>query len=332
MTIRTASTLDIEKFRKVYALVTGGVTAGERAAAQARAEAMAAKAGMTLKQAVSSLDRPQPSQSANPFAGFDDWMEAKEPGWKAKRSQEKAARNARDDQRRVEVMKRYGSEAALFARTAWETALDAAIAPLATWEHWTDDEGTTHRYAAKLDGKRPIFWSVEEITPAIRGTVTAAYPWPSNLDSALQEVKAWDRLRWDRGLFTDCEWNHYAEVECRVSLLERELNSGRPASSWDDVQARFDWKRYEFERQWLDPTERDDPFLDRLEADCALLRTLPTNTSDAEMPRRTNAEKRDAVLSILADSPDLPDREIARRVGVSPQTVGNWRKRKLSNR
>lgn len=324
MTIRTASTLDIEKFRKVYALVTGGVTAGERAAAQARAEAMAAKAGMTLKQAVSSLDRPQPSQSANPFAGFDDWMEAKEPGWKMRRSQEKAARNARDDQRRAEVMKRYGSEAALFARTAWETALDAAIAPLATWEYWTDGDGMTHRYAAKLDGKRPIFWSVEEITPAIRDAVSAAYPWPSNLDRALQEVKAWDRLRWDRGLFTDCEWNHYAEVECRVSLLERELDSGRPAVSWDDMQARFDWKRYEFERQWLDPTERDDPFLDRLEADCALLRTSAT---DAEMPCRTNAEKRAAVLSELADSPGLSDREIARRVGVSPQTVGNWRRR-----
>lgn len=44
-----ASNLDIERFRKVYALVTGGATEGERAAA---------KAGMSLHDAVSKLDTP----------------------------------------------------------------------------------------------------------------------------------------------------------------------------------------------------------------------------------------------------------------------------------
>ncbi len=33
---------------------------------------------------------------------------------------------------------------------------------------------------------------------------------------------------------------HYAEVECRVTLLEDALESGQPAASLDDVQARFD--------------------------------------------------------------------------------------------
>ncbi|WP_460020695.1 helix-turn-helix domain-containing protein [Magnetospira thiophila] len=44
---------------------------------------------------------------------------------------------------------------------------------------------------------------------------------------------------------------------------------------------------------------------------------------------RTNAEKREAVLEFLRDpeKSDLSDREIARQVGVSPQTVSNWRKR-----
>ena len=40
--------------------------------------------------------------------------------------------------------------------------------------------------------------------------------------------------------------------------------------------------------------------------------------------RRTNAEKRRAVLDLLGDG--LSDREIARRAGVSPQTVGNIRR------
>ncbi len=38
---------------------------------------------MSLKQAVSEMNRQAaPAKPANFFDGFDDWMEAKEPGWK----------------------------------------------------------------------------------------------------------------------------------------------------------------------------------------------------------------------------------------------------------
>ena len=94
MNIHTASNLDIERFRKVYALVTGGATEGERTAAKARASKIAAKAGLSLHDAVSKLDTPKP-KSANFFEGFDDWMEAKEPGYKAKKAQENATRQDR---------------------------------------------------------------------------------------------------------------------------------------------------------------------------------------------------------------------------------------------
>lgn len=39
------------------------------------------------------------------------------------------------------------------------------------------------------------------------------------------------------------------------------------------------------------------------------------------------AARAKAVRAMLATSPRLSDREIARRVGCSPQTVGNWRRR-----
>ncbi len=45
-------TLDLEKFRKVRALADAGSTAGERAAAKSRLEAMARKAGLTLSEAL----------------------------------------------------------------------------------------------------------------------------------------------------------------------------------------------------------------------------------------------------------------------------------------
>lgn len=333
MNVHAASKLDIERFRKVYALVTGGATEGERTAARARANKIAANAGLSLNEAVSRMDSQPKPRSTNFFEGFDDWMEAKKPGWKAQRATEKSERDIRDDARRAVVMETYGNERSLFARNAREIALETAVEHLATWSYWNDSDGVEYRNAATLDGKGSPFWRVKDITPAIRDAVTGAYPWPSDLDGMLKEVQYWDRLRWDRGLFCGGEWSHYSEVECRISILEYALDQGQPAASWQDVQARMDWKRYEDVRQWIDPTERDDPFMDRLEGDFKFLRELHENSQvhspDVQHGHRTNADKRAAVLSMLDTQPELSDREISRRLGVSPQTVGNWRRRMM---
>lgn len=331
------ATLDIEKLRKVHGLITGGATEGERVAARSRAESIAKAAGLSLEAALSKLDAQAHARPPNIFEGFDDWMEAKQPGYKAREAAKRAERNARDARRRAEVLTVYGSEAALFAHTEREATLDAAIAHLATWDHWIDNAGTVHRFAKTLDGQGDEFWRMENITPAIRAAVVGAYPWPETLAGALAEVKDWDRLRLDRALFCGVgggEWNHYCDVECRVTLLENDLEAGRPASSWDDVQARFDWKRYQEERGWIDPTPRNDPFLDRLEADFAFLRANVDTVQSGQAGtqprvRRTTADKRADVLSMLDAHPELSDREIARRTGVSPQTVNTWRRKKM---
>ncbi|WP_232847450.1 hypothetical protein [Xanthobacter oligotrophicus] len=81
------ATFDIEKLRKVRGLMTGGATEGERAAARSRAEAIAKAAGLTLAEAMSKLDTaPPPPTARSIFDGFDDWMEAKEPGWRAEQA------------------------------------------------------------------------------------------------------------------------------------------------------------------------------------------------------------------------------------------------------
>lgn len=337
MSAHPASNLDTEKFRKVHRLMTGGATDGERSAARARAEAMASKAGMTLKDAVSSLDAAaKPEPRVFDFGkSFEDSMEAKYPGWKDEEIRKQAVRGVREAVRRAEVLAAYGSETQLFAKTKLEALLGEAIRSLVNkWHHWTDEDGFECKRAEVIDGHSSEFsgWYLSDVTPAIREAVTGAYPWPSNLDGALSEVKAWDRLRWDRGLFRG-EWDHYPEVDCRIALLEKALMSGQPAASWADLQARFEWKRYEFERQWIDPTKREDPFMDRIEADFAILRAKAAAASLAPEPAtpagpRTTAEKRAAVMSMLDTHPELSDREIARRIGVSPQTVNTWRKRR----
>lgn len=329
MSVNTASTLDINKFRKVHALMIGGATEGERTAAKTSAEKMARRAGITLEQAISESQGKKVEASKGFFEGLDDWMEQKHPGHKAQKAREQTARDIRDNARRMEVLCVYGTEAALFARNERERLLEAVITPLASWKYWTDNDGIQHRQAATLDGKESHFWGVGDITPAIHEAVTTAYPWPSKLDVALKEVQAWDRLRWDRGLFSGVEWEHYAEVECRISLLEHALEREQPVISWEDLQARFDWKRYEFERQWINPTEREDAFMDRVEADMKILREQQGDLS-AQYGHVTASDRRNAVLSILDNELGLSDREIARRVGVSPQTVGNWRRRRHS--
>ncbi|WP_120497222.1 helix-turn-helix domain-containing protein [Kiloniella sp. EL199] len=48
-----------------------------------------------------------------------------------------------------------------------------------------------------------------------------------------------------------------------------------------------------------------------------------------EEPKLTNAQKREAITAYLTDPErtNWSDREIARQVGTSPQTVANWRQR-----
>ncbi|ENT12152.1 hypothetical protein C001_00554, partial [Brucella sp. F5/06] len=112
-----ASNLDIEKFRKVYALVTGGATDGERVAAQARARKIAERAGISLNDAVSQLDSQPKPKPANFFEGFADWMEEKEPGYKAKRAREVVEREQRYASRRAEILKQFGTARACLHST-----------------------------------------------------------------------------------------------------------------------------------------------------------------------------------------------------------------------
>lgn len=65
--------------------------------------------------------------------------------------------------------------------------------------------------------------------------------------------------------------------------------------------------------------------MDRIEADIKIRRAQQSDPS-AQYENVTASDRRNAVLSILDRKPELSDREIARRIGVSPQTVGNWRK------
>ncbi|WP_036566981.1 helix-turn-helix domain-containing protein [Brucella rhizosphaerae] len=319
MNIHTASNLDIERFRKVYALVTGGATEGERAAAKARASKIAAKAGMSLSDAVSKMDAPK--QQSKPKNIFEDFFNS--PEMKAQRTD----RQRKDAVKRELVLEEFGSIKAVFDPTPWEQALRAAIEPFSVIMQYACVSGVDRQYTAFMDGEQTGI--MLRGTEKAKGAIASAFPMPVTIQAAMDEIKAWNKLRWDRGLFFE-HYEPHPEVYVRQRLVEDFIESA-PVQSWNDLEARFAWKKYEFESQWLDPTERDDPFMDRIEADFFILRDLYENNNPqaatVQTGRRTNADKRTDVMSMLDTQPELSDREISRRLGVSPQTVGNWRRR-----
>ncbi|PYE98929.1 hypothetical protein C8J35_103530 [Rhizobium sp. PP-F2F-G38] len=345
MSVGTASKLDTEKFRKVHALMKGGATEGERSAARSRAEAMAKSAGLSLQQAASSLDTPAQAKPANFFDGFEDWMEKETPGYKAERARKRSEQEDRRAAGRADARARYGSEPAVFDASEREALLSEAVSPFATWDTYTDNWGRCLRFSIALDGARFEFWSdLPNLSARVRSAVETAYPMPSNLSGVLEEWRYWRALEADREFFVD-EWQHNTEVNARIAIIEQALNH-RPVKTWDDMQARLDWWEHELQRDFSPSAEEERRLKKRIEEDFNILRAMAENpamtadpmtfntpphggaraqTGSAQFEHRTNADKADAVRSMLRSHPDLSNREIGRRAGVSPQTVGTWR-------
>jgi len=111
-------------------------------------------------------------------------------------------------------------------------------------------------------------------------------------------------------------------VEARIVVLKDELDN-RAASSWEDMEARMAWWEESFRWDRAPSVDEERRRHERIAADMRILRGL----ASVQNGRRTNAGKAADVRSMLLDRPHLSNREIARMIGVSPQTVATWRKR-----
>lgn len=259
-------------------------------------------------------------------------MEEKEPGYKARRAKEAADREARHAVERAAILQQFGTAEAYFAFTPREAALVAAGTPFARREQFKDwyEPYPPRTYTVELGGFRDgDVFPLDRTAPETIAAISTAYPIPEPLRGIIDEYQDWETLRRGRGLFVDGEYRLDMEAELRCEILRNLLNN-RPVASWDDMQARFDWKLYEWKSQWIDDQERNDPDLDRLEDDFRALRALYESATlhGAQSVHQTTAQRRAAVLSMLDAHPELSSREIARRAGVSPQTVSNLRKGK----
>lgn len=303
-----AFTLDMEKLRNVRALMDGAKTDGERRAAKAKAEVLAARAGMTLQQALSKLDvaKPAAPQSGNPFTGFADWMEAREPSYKAREAARRAEKEAVRLARCRELLAVYGSEDAVFAPTDLEAALRDALAPL------TDEERRgfyVYRDFRFSDGPTPEMWQ------AMRGAVRV----PETVQEAWAAYQAHEARTEERIAFSP-DYSLWEWEEAWRSGLTCLLDTLRTPTA-EGIAARLEWMDHLANRDFTRGIDPDKALITALREDFASF------AASVQTGQARPGDRRAAVLDLLAAHPGLSDREIARRVGRSPQTVGNWRRR-----
>ncbi len=241
--------LDHNKLAKVLALA-GSDQDGEALSALRAAQGMLKAAGKTF----ADLSMPAPTSSTKPsvktssgptfvdiFAGFDDHMEAKEPGWKAKQAAARVDRLKREAAEREAAIAKYGSERAAKMPTARELVLNKATAHL---KRKVQRPGFNGRpYAADtLDGWS---WLSGTMPNSVRLAVADAYPMPTTLREAREEYRSW-RVR-DRELERvwcppgECGGDTYLSLpaSARMDVVSALWRKG-PIVTLDDLLVRIE--------------------------------------------------------------------------------------------
>ncbi|POR40221.1 hypothetical protein [Methylobacterium sp. V23] len=312
----------------------------DRKATESDIEKVAELVAAAKRREASKLDEPE-GQSAAPRNPFEALFNT--PEFRA----QQAERQRRDAERRVAALAEYGSEDAVFAETEHERALEAACRPLIVRKPIIGGDMDTLLGWDFIGGG--------DFRPEVREAVAAAYDLPVRPREAWEEWQGWDRIYRDREAFFR-DYGFPVWVEARRHVVEELLNEA-PARSMNDLRARLSWIDYLKSIDLLGHRPRDDALLATLRADIERMGTrirdqaasVQNGQGDTSgpvgspnpgtsnrpvqsgQPRRTNAEKRRDVLALLNlrgfQTAPLTDREIARRAGVSPQTVGNIRRR-----
>lgn len=316
------SKLDIKKFQGAQMLASQGATSGERTAAKAAAERLSAKAGLTVSEAEAIASRhqtpetPVTSQARN---FFEEMFNT--PEFRA----EKEKRAKRDAAEREQLLRRYGSEEAIFEDTERERLLSEAVNHLKDWHQSVSADGEAYRYVSGLAGCTS-FYDVERVPKAVITAVSRAYSIPSDLRGILTEYQEWGELYHARYLFAVVD--HWCWVDARIAVLEKILDT-RPVQNWQDMRARMDWWAEILSRGIHHAKGWEECFAKRIAQDHDILEDLvsaPVKNGQT-LKRRTNADKAADAIDLIRAHPEASTRDLARRAGVSPQTILNWRQK-----
>ena len=160
-----------------------------------------------------------------------------------------------------------------------------------------------------------------------------AIPMPASILDAWEELLKWDTLYQLRAAY-DEYYEPEAWVTCRTEALASILDA-MPVRSWEDFDTRMKWRLRRVEDGLAETYEESLAAHVRLAEDSKILRSLDLSnmdeaaSGDAQHSKHGQspvAVRRAAVRELLRTHPSMSDREIARRCGVSPQTVNNHRR------
>jgi hypothetical protein len=312
-----------ERLAKIIALWRSTQHDGERQAARAKGERLTKQLGMSFEDAVVADDVHNHPRNGDIFAGFDDFMEAKEPGYKAAAAREKAEKIAAREARRKAIIERYGSAEAALAPCERELMLQKAV------ERWRKPCNPPHeRWTHSVDGW--CFYSEappERVETALRN----AYPLPETFPVARAEYDYWrardhemeDVLNGDVGDFA-LDLLAVARMMIVEALIETELVVRTPG----DLLERFRLYR---EREYHDRKSETKIFndLERIVADESAHPSIEdTSPSAAAHPTSTDTSPsihRGQIGAALKADPSRSDRSVAREMHCPPTTVGRIR-------
>ena len=269
------SGIDLSRLRKVWALANSA-NPGEAAAARETARRMVEAEGKTLAD-VPMLLRPGPPAPTptgfNLFAGFDEYMERQEPGYRAKRDREAAERRQQDTDERDALLARYGSVDAVLAPTPVEAALLEAVRPWCVWFRPPSDP----RWVESIDGyDQDRAW--DDVSGRVKDAIAAAYPLPATIAEAHSEFLMWEQRDRDRALAVDDADSEQLDLpaQFRREMVRRLLDRELRATSVHDVLIR---QRFYIDQAFYQPDIERAVLLD-LEALAAQASQMPSKPVD----------------------------------------------------
>ncbi|WP_218061608.1 hypothetical protein, partial [Ameyamaea chiangmaiensis] len=216
------------------------------------------------------------------------------------------------------IIRRHGSVARVFEKTAEEKALFDAVLP---WHETIPDRDNPGAFSERWEGRSAF----REPGPKVREALCNAVRLPRTIDDAISEVRRWIRLNHERSIVARWrdhgapEWDFITgPVHMRAGIVREMAARTLPATTLAELTARV---RFHLEHD-LQGTLETEAILRDLHALQATVR--PTGKA-AKTPRGggKNSAKRDSVARLLAtpEGRAMTTRQIAERTGVSVSTV-----------
>jgi hypothetical protein len=194
--------IDLDRLAKIWKLTTSP-NPGEAASARNRAQATVEREGKTLADipgllsaihAAKPTAAPQPN-AFNPFAGFDDYMEEKEPGYKAQRARRAAEQQQQEKDELAGLVAKYGSEDAIIQLSPLEAKLRAAVLKWCVFQKPPYDT----RWIDSIDGHSESYRH-DKITSRVKNALSKAIPLPLTVTDAFNEYTMWNKRDRERQL------------------------------------------------------------------------------------------------------------------------------------